>query len=393
MHGSREDASFAAPARRHADCKRHGLPMTATTLLVASDPPIRSRLRRRLARTGREVVLAASEAEAERAWMQTYFSVIVLAPAASAARSAPGTPASCEAEPLFLRVRSAFGRHRPSVLAVLPEATAEEIRAALAGGADDVLTSDDERELETRLAVLEARGREGVPAALLAALASGLAHEIRNPLNGACLHVEVAARAQSSGDPAALRGILASVHRDLTRIGRLADAFVAYAQTRSSFVRADVVATTQRAISRAALEPSSARLHAALPRGPVYAVHDVDRLAAAIGHLVRNGLAAAGVGGDVTATLRADAERRNVQILIEDTGGGPAPGMDVFAPFATTAPSSFGLGLPTAQRIALEHGGYLSLNRQGERTLAALVLPLVDPARRGTESSPMMMAR
>jgi signal transduction histidine kinase len=358
--------------------------MTVSTLLVyASDPAVRSQLRRRLARSGREIAVVASEAEAESAWMRACFAAIVVS---------PGTSKRWE-ETFFHRVRAAFGRHRPPLLAVLPRAMPDEVHAALAAGADDVLTSDDERELETRLAVFEARAEERLPGGLLAALASGLAHEIRNPLNGACLHVEMAARAQASGDPAEVRGILASVLRDLTRIDRLADAFVTYAQSRSSFVRADVVATTQRAVSRAALESSSARLHAVLPRGPLFALHDVDRLVAAIGHLIRNGLAAAGAGGDVTTTLRVDAERRNVQILVEDTGRSPAPGMDVFAPFATTTPTSFGLGLPTAQRIAAEHGGYLSLSRQSAGTAAALVFPLVDPPRRGVEASPMMMAR
>ena len=333
-------------------------------LVFASNVAVRSRLLRRLSARRRHVVGVESEAEAEKQWMRMCFSAIVVA------------PLSCEDDAVYRRLRAAFGRYRPFVLAVLPGASAVEVRATLAGGADDVITSDDEGELEARLAVLEARGAECVPSSLLHALAAGVAHEIRNPLNGACLHVEVAQRALTARAPDDTQSALSAVRRDLARIEHLVDEFVAYAEARSSLVRADLVATTRRALERTAIERSPANLHVVLPTTPLYTVHDVERLSTAIYHLIRNGLDAAGAEGEVTATLRAAT--RDVQILVEDTGPGPRAGIDVFAPFAKTERFGFGLGLglPTAQRIALQHGGYLSLSRHSGRTAASLVLPI-----------------
>jgi signal transduction histidine kinase len=352
-----------------------------TLLIYAADSDVRSRLMRRLSRRSRRLVGVGTEPDAARQWMRTYFSAILVARGRGEAGSGSDVT-------LCRRLRAAFGRHRPPVLFVLPGADADEVRAGLAAGADDVATSDDSDALEARLAVIEAQARETVPLSLLSALASGVAHEVRNPLNGACLHVEVAERASSAGEREEVRSALSAVLRDLARIENLADAFVSYAEARSSFACIDVVATTRRALARVALESSSARVHAALPPGPVYALHDVERLSIAICQLLRNALNAAGPGGEVIASLRA--ERKDVQILVEDTGPGPRPGLDVFAPFATTEPPHLGLGLPTAQRIAVEHGGYLSLSRQDGKTAAALVLPIlvgVGEARSAAEAS------
>jgi two-component system, LuxR family, sensor kinase FixL len=69
---------------------------------------------------------------------------------------------------------------------------------------------------------------------------------------------------------------------------------------------------------------------------------------------------------------------QEVEIAVEDTGGGIAPEIraTLFRPFNTTKPQGVGLGLLACQRIAQVHGGRLSAeNSQGAGARFSLVLP------------------
>ena len=79
-----------------------------------------------------------------------------------------------------------------------------------------------------------------------------------------------------------------------------------------------------------------------------------------------------------TQTQRAAADGAEICIQIMDTG----PGIDdalarrIFEPYFSTKRSGTGLGLPTARRIAEEHGGTLTVHAEpGRGTAFTLKLP------------------
>jgi signal transduction histidine kinase len=87
---------------------------------------------------------------------------------------------------------------------------------------------------------------------------------------------------------------------------------------------------------------------------------DARQIQSALAALVRNGLEAATPDGWVR--IRAERPRPDhVDLVVEDSGPGPDPiqSQHMFDPFYSgrTAGRGRGLGLPTAWRLAREHGG------------------------------------
>src|SRR5262249_42287781 len=101
------------------------------------------------------------------------------------------------------------------------------LAADTSGAAEVVLTgydATDDRELAARV-------RRSEKLAAVGTLAAGLAHEIRNPLNGAQLHLKFLERglAKSSADPD-MRAAASVVADEIKRLGKLVDDFLDFAR-------------------------------------------------------------------------------------------------------------------------------------------------------------------
>ena len=76
--------------------------------------------------------------------------------------------------------------------------------------------------------------------------------------------------------------------------------------------------------------------------------------------------------------VRASADAKHARIEVEDTGRGMSSETlaAAFEPFVTTRAQGTGLGLAIARRIAVAHGGELSLeSAPGTGTTAAVTIP------------------
>jgi signal transduction histidine kinase len=104
-----------------------------------------------------------------------------------------------------------------------------------------------------------------------------------------------------------------------------------------------------------------------------------------LANLVENGIHAgteAGGSAKVVVTWRAEAE--SVTITVDDSGKGvPEDAREkIFEPYVTTKATGTGLGLAIARKIAIEHGGELSLSPERAPTGGArftITLPLRGP--------------
>lgn len=209
-------------------------------------------------------------------------------------------------------------------------------------------------------------------------LAAGLAHEIRNPLNGAQLHLALLRRALGPTVAPEAHDALRVVDAETRRLGRLVTDFLDFAKPQTPVpdridLRESVLGVVRAFEARAA--SCGVRLVADLPPESVVLTADVRRLDQALANLVENAVEVLGRGGG-HVTVRARAAPDGAWVEVEDDGPGFAKEAPVFEPFYSTKSSGTGLGLAIVRRVATDHGGAVSIDRASGRTRIRMSLPL-----------------
>lgn len=218
--------------------------------------------------------------------------------------------------------------------------------------------------------------------ALIEAVAAGIAHEVRNPLNAMLLHVRILE--QELGEIAPNRSqrahqILAKLGAELAGLERFVGEFLRFARPPSLRIES-VPVRPLFADLRSFVEPECRKkgveLRLEVEASPATVLADGFQLKHAVINLVLNSLQATEPGGVIT--LRISGVEELLVVEVDDTGAGIAAGMEnrVFDVFFTTREGGTGLGLPIARRIAEEHGGTLALqSTPGRGTTATISLP------------------
>lgn len=261
-----------------------------------------------------------------------------------------------------------------------------QIAAAPAGAEGDVVAFAIGRDV-TEEQVERERSQQQERLAAVGTLAAGLAHEIRNPLNGAQLHVSILERALAKGGSSA--DAVEAVHvvgDEIQRLARLVTDFLEFARPRPlqrapTSARALVGRAVQ--LVSAAADTGGVRIETDLPSRDLVFEADPQRLEQVLLNLLQNAIEAlAPDGGRVV--VRARREPRHVWLEVEDDGPGlPADEPPVFDAFFSTKPNGTGLGLAIVHRIVTDHGGTIDVDSRPGLTRFRLRLPLT---RQGTDS-------
>ena len=208
---------------------------------------------------------------------------------------------------------------------------------------------------------LEQQASEAERMAYIGTLASGLAHEIRNPLNSLSLNMQMleeeleAAGAKSSGSGGRLLEITST---EIERLERLVTDFLTYARPRPTEVEpvpaAELLERTREVLTGAARARGVTVEVRDLTGGADLAV-DRAQVGQLLLNLAYNGLAATeGVGR--RPLLRLTARRRGgaAVLEVEDNGSGipPEARERMFEIFYSTRKGGTGLGLAIVDRIA-----------------------------------------
>lgn len=214
--------------------------------------------------------------------------------------------------------------------------------------------------------------------ATLGELATGLAHEIRNPLAGIAGVVEIIARDLPPSSPA--RAVIKEVPQEIARINQIVTDLLQTARPHPPRVRtSDLNTTVEHAVmlgrQQALAKAVQIELHkdASLPE----VEHDSDQIHQVLLNLLLNALQAIDQDGKIMVSLRSQGSSAVVEV--SDNGRGIAPDHlpNIFRPFFTTKGDGTGLGLSLARRIVEDHHGRIDVTSSlNHGTTFAVILPL-----------------
>ncbi|MFZ3264942.1 MAG: ATP-binding protein [Terriglobales bacterium] len=218
--------------------------------------------------------------------------------------------------------------------------------------------------------------------ATLGELATGLAHEIRNPLAGIAGVIEIVGRDLPASSPA--KAVVKEVREEINQINRILTDLLGTARPRASEMRAsDLNTTVEHAVMLARQQVLSKPIKIEFQPSPdlLEVDHDSDQMHQVLLNLLLNSVQAIEGSGQVrVAVFAQDVEGGgDAVITVSDTGRGiPAEHLsNIFRPFFTTKGNGTGLGLSLARRIVEEHHGRIEVaSSTGKGTTFSVMLPL-----------------
>ncbi len=237
---------------------------------------------------------------------------------------------------------------------------------------ESVRQIEDEIELSRRLAAI---GR----------LTSGVAHEVKNPINAIVLHLENLRHKLPELQPDAERHIdviSSEIHR-LDRVVQILVDFTRPVELRLREIDLRRVLEDVTALAQPEAETHGVRIERNFPPEPLPVNVDIDLIKQAVLNVMLNGIQAMPEGG----TLRVSTSRKNGFALaeIEDQGPGIPEDMreKIFTLYFTTKKAGSGIGLAMAYRVMQLHHGFVDFHPAPEQgTTFELSLPVL-PAHAG----------
>ena len=218
----------------------------------------------------------------------------------------------------------------------------------------------------------------------LGELATGVAHELSQPLNAITMSSSniTAKMNKDELDDNYLRAKLARIQEQVVRSAKIINDLKSFARARK-LVREEIEISTIIAASiqmvRSQFELDNVKVSASQSQGKTNVLVDVQQIEQVLINLFNNAkhvLAKQG-GGELTVTQ--SLKGKNVSIIVRDDG----PGIDnklrdkIFTPFYTTKMSEggTGLGLSISQKIMQDHGGSLMLLTSSKGACFELLIP------------------
>ncbi len=218
--------------------------------------------------------------------------------------------------------------------------------------------------------------------ATLGELATGLAHEIRNPLAGIAGVIEIVGRDLPTTSPA--RAVVKDVRQEIARINRIVTDLLETARPHPPQIRRSNLNTTvEHAVMLARQQVISKPIKIELQKAPHLpeVEHDSDQIHQVLLNLLLNAVQSMDSAGKVCVEI--DTRGGDAIVTVSDTGRGISPEVlsNIFRPFYTTKGNGTGLGLSLARRIVEDHHGRIEVSSVvGSGSKFTVVLPFHMPA-------------
>jgi signal transduction histidine kinase len=286
--------------------------------------------------------------------------------------------------PLERRLRQAFRSREPlawQTVEVPEEAETQRVSVSVQ------FVREQERNVATLVTLRDASTRAQLQdqldvAAKLAALGrltSGVAHEVKNPLNAMVLQLEIL-KAKLGPEGEEVEPQLQILSSEIRRLDRVVKTFLDFARPVELRPTATDLETLVREVFTLA-EPHARTNKVQLilePNGTLPAVRlDPDLMKQALLNLVLNGCQAMPSGGQLK--VAPHLLPRTVELEIADQGVGipPEARPKIFSLYFTTKPNGTGVGLAMTYRIIQLHNGSIDFSSELDRgTTFRVSLPL-----------------
>lgn len=216
-----------------------------------------------------------------------------------------------------------------------------------------------------------------------AALAAGVAHEIRNPLNAIGLQLTLLDRKLRAVDGVgqSVNNVIETVRRELGRLGGLTNEIIDFSkpiELRKSWVEPTELIAKIEEIHGPSMAMMGVSFDTTLVgQGGVHC--DAGRLHQVLVNLLTNAIDALDGRDDGRIDLAFETRPRSTIIQVRDNGQGMGTTSRVFDIFYTTKASGTGMGLAVVRKIIEAHGGMVRVKSRPNRgTTFTLYLPRPD---------------
>ncbi len=213
----------------------------------------------------------------------------------------------------------------------------------------------------------------------LGTLASGLHHEIKNPLTALSIHVQLLEKRLRDPSRRPVEDLLGVLKSEVLRLNGVLESFRDFASLQRLTLRpADVEGVLEEVARLIAPQAAGQRIDVAvhrpgssLPPVPL----DVEKIKQALLNLVINAIEAMPEGGALT--LAAAAGDGEVVVEVSDTGPGIPPEVQpsLFKPYFSTKARGTGMGLALTEKLVGQHGGRIEFRTSPAGTTFSLAHP------------------
>ena len=198
--------------------------------------------------------------------------------------------------------------------------------------------------------------------AVMGEIASGLAHEVKNPIAGISSALEVVLSEMREADPN--REILVQIGSETRRISGIISRLLDYARPRKlqpDWVELDLLLSDIKAIYRPQCQKQRVEFVLEAPPEPGRMFADPGVLRQVMFNILQNALHAAGEEGRVTLAVEAAPDAVTFRVIDSGPGIPPEVRARLFQPFFTTKAGGTGLGLAIVHRLVTGMGGAVTV--------------------------------